>query len=367
MPNVTYRKVPHSWCLGPSHKLQKSDFNQCFASCSRSSCSCVQYRTFSDTDTNCRWVGQAEYKGTATSRTGFDAWIREAPPTKTPSGSRARTAEPRLTEAPQTSSLLQTTCSSKPGDAVLKTSDKGPLVTPRFYMHDAAIPENVLLECYAARHAHRPYGWAEDASLWLFRALVGHSHRIYNAPEARLVWSPSLSALSEATGTCNGDSHFARMDAAAKALRTSLTFRLRPQDHFVINGVASATRSPLGELGMLVSRAGFAACLDPKLCGAFKAGRFILLPWPPIPNLMEASLRASVDDEACGKTRVSRRCAPPEQRSAQLNQLRGTLKWLRLTEGVLRVHAASCSSFEELWAAPQIHNPSDCECANSAS
>ena len=63
----------------------------------------------------------------------------------------------------------------------------------------------------------------------------------------------------------------------------------------------------IAELGSLVSKgAGHAACLDPKLCGAFRGGRSLTLPWPPLPPLMTPSLRAAVDDEGCGRRRSER-------------------------------------------------------------
>ena len=65
-------------------------------------------------------------------------------------------------------------------------------------------------------------------------------------------------------------------------LKAAPSFLQRPQQHLVINAVETPMRGPLGELGTLVaSRGGHAACLDAKLCGAFKGGAAVLLELEP--------------------------------------------------------------------------------------
>ena len=65
-----------------------------------------------------------------------------------------------------------------------------------------------------------------------------------------------LHAWAEANGAPPG------MLSAASAVRAQPTFQQRPQDHLVVNGVESAMRNPLGELGALLSSRGALFCQD---------------------------------------------------------------------------------------------------------
>lgn len=233
--NASFIKVTHSWCLGTAHRLQKSSLDACIEACRKASCGCVQYRS-TPKEQNCRWVGLREHRGTSTSRAGFDAWVRagaEQPPQKSPSAADTRCGTDGI---------------------ILKASPSGPLVTPPFFMHPPPFDERSLLACYAARHKGEAYASAADAALWLVRALSAHPSRVSSPAEAQLLWMPSAAALSEAAGSCAGSSHYGRMIVAADALRSTSAYRARPQAHFVVNGVASPMRSPLGELGSLVSK-----------------------------------------------------------------------------------------------------------------
>ena len=132
--------------------------------------------------------------------------------------------------------------------------------------------------------------------------LQQHPARVPTPDRAEVIFTPTFAALSLAAGTCGGTTHFQRTLAIANTLRGQPWFSGRPQDHLLLNGVASAMRNPLGELGELVSgRGGRAACLDSKLCGFFKAERMLPLPWPPLPALQTRAVRALVNEEACGR------------------------------------------------------------------
>ena len=281
-----YSRRAESICLENTHRTSKPDFWSCYDDCRRNSCSCMQYRS-APSELNCRWAGHG-FHGTATSKAGFDAWVLDG-------------AQPLLR-----SEATGGTCIS--AGSILKPPSSGPLVTPRYFMLPPLYDDRTLLACYAAQHKGNGYPFSADSAFWLARSLAAHPARVHGPNgSAELWWVPNSAALSEAAGTCAGNSHHGRMMAAADALRSASSFRLKPSAHFVVNSVASTMRSSLGELGELVSRSGgYAACLDPHLCGAFKQERSISLPWPTIPALLTSFHRRAVDDEACGKRRMVR-------------------------------------------------------------
>jgi hypothetical protein len=134
-------------------------------------------------------------------------------------------------------------------------------------------------------------------------ALQRHPARTLEPENAQVFLALSFAALSIASGTCNGESHFGRMLATSAALKSQSWFQARPQGLLLLNGVASPLKNPLGELGQLVSsRGGHAACFDSKLCGFFVADRILPVPWMvSSAALRSQALRTQVDDEACGR------------------------------------------------------------------
>lgn len=291
-----YTLVSSAWCRHAEHRLDKNSLADCIAACRKIKCACVQFRA-SPRAENCRWMTDhlAHSKGslTAPSKIGFNAYLPIG-------GSPSMTAQVTVPKV-----KLPPACT--PGSGLdLRVPQLG---TPKFYIYPNPIDERALMRCYA-EHKHVPYPLTTDAALWMHRALLNHSSRVWSAAEASLLFVPSYAALSESASTCGSThtSHFARMVAATSLLKSAEAFRLRPHAHLVINGVESAMRSPLGELGStLASRGGHAACLDVKLCGAFKGDRVLALPWPPLAALQTAAVRASTDDEACARRRVERK------------------------------------------------------------
>ena len=174
---------------------------------------------------------------------------------------------------------------------------------PPFYLYQPPFDPRALKECFE-RNKHKQWNASTDASAWIYHALEQHTARVRIAERAEVLLYVTFSRLSEAAGLCNGQSHYRRMVAAANALKAQNSFSAHPADHLLINGVDSTTRAPLGELGQLVSaHGGRAACLDPKLCGFFRADRALSLPWPTCLGLQTDSIRTLVDDEACGTRR----------------------------------------------------------------
>ena len=153
---------------------------------------------------------------------------------------------------------------------------------PNFYLYPSPFDHEKLMACFE-RTKHKPWNVTADTGAWMYHALEKHPARVPTAERAEVLYYPTFAHLSESAGTCDGKSHYSRMVAAANALKAEHTFVMRPTDHLLVNGVESATRAPLGELGALVSgRGGFAACLDAKLCGFFKPERVLPLPWPSL-------------------------------------------------------------------------------------
>ena len=174
---------------------------------------------------------------------------------------------------------------------------------PNFYLYPSPFDHEKLMACFE-RTKHKPWNVTADTGAWMYHALEKHPARVPTAERAEVLYYPTFAHLSESAGTCDGKSHYSRMVAAANALKAEHTFVMRPTDHLLVNGVESATRAPLGELGALVSgRGGFAACLDAKLCGFFKPERVLPLPWPSLHLLQTAAVRSLVDSEACGVRR----------------------------------------------------------------
>ena len=214
---VPYHKVSHSWCLGTAHRVQRKSLDECMLSCRQAaSCQCMHYRAL-PSEANCRWVGH-DFQGTATSKAGFTAWIRE--------GAKPAHTVPEVPPAP---------CGAGSGLA-LRT--RALTAVPSFYAYPPAFDARTLETCYAARW-HRPYPAVADAAMWIHRQLLNHPARVASPGQAELLWVPSLAALSEAAGQCGGSSHFDRMAATAAALRRQEAFAQRPSHHLVINSVSS--------------------------------------------------------------------------------------------------------------------------------
>ena len=64
----------------------------------------------------------------------------------------------------------------------------------------------------------------------------------------------------------------------------------------VLVSAADTPRNLLGELGTIAAaRNASAACLDPKLCGRFRADQAVAIPWAPLPALASSSVRAAAE------------------------------------------------------------------------
>ena len=244
----------------------------------------------------------ADWRGVATSKAKplvFDAFMR--------TGAKPMTSSRPSQQLKQTPSATPPTSLCRAGSRLSLAQQPEAIATPPFFLYPPAFAADALAECYAH---HKGHAWnaSLDAGLWTYQALQQHPSRVSSAAQAEVFFVASFAQLSEAAGSCERSigSHYSRMAAAARSLRVQPAFEQRPTSHLVINGVASTMRNPLGELGELIaSRGGRAACLDAKLCGAFKADRMVPLPHASSAVLQRAMVRAIVDDEACGVKRPS--------------------------------------------------------------
>lgn len=285
---MALHRVDDHWCQGTAHRKVKDTVEDCLFSCRAANCACVQFRTKAAGGSNCRWVGANEFRGLAKSGFGFTAYVRE--------GQQFGTAA--AVQRSQRGGAVASRCPSS-GLALTRPD----AAVPAFYVYTPPFDESALVRCYRDRRRRE---WPVDEAAWLHAALLAHPARVHEPGEAAVLWMPTFAALSEAAGTCAGTSHFGRMLAAANVLRAHPAFVQRPHAHLLVNGVESALRNPLGELGVLVSsRGGRAACLAPALCGAFKADRMLVLPWAAPPHLQVRSVRAAADGFACGRGRAT--------------------------------------------------------------
>ena len=298
------------YCLGEGtpRSLTKHTIASCLSTCrhARADCACVAYREpRSQDDENCRLVAANAWRGTTKSRSGFDAYVRvgaeqttrrsTTPPSVAPTtlSHLAATAAPECTAKSIASTLL--TAASNDGASGFVEG------TPPFYLYRAEYDPSALAECYARGHAHRAWNFSADVAAWVESALSKHPARVESPDKAQTILLPTFAALSAAAGTCGGASHFGRMVATSEALKALPWFQTRPYDVLLLNGVAVATKNPLGELGQTVaSRGGRAACLDTKWCGFFAAAdKAFALPPVGAAGLLASAVRASVDEEAC--------------------------------------------------------------------
>lgn len=244
----------------------------------------LQYKdTPTQEEGNCRFTRADEYTDTRPSKMGFNAWVRVGAVGASPGAAASSTG-----------------C----GSASLRSSS--PLAPPPFFMYDDTIGHATLAACYAHTH-HNTAPWATTSlasshialSIWIWEALARHPARVLEPSAARLFVVPAFGALSEAVGSCGGTSHYDRMLAAATALRGQRSFVLHARAHVLVSA-ADTPRNLLGELGTIAAaRNASAACLDPKLCGRFRADQALAIPWAPLPALASSSVRAAADAEAC--------------------------------------------------------------------
>lgn len=285
---------PRHWCGSAPEKQRKytkRSLAACLTMCRKANkgCACVAFKD-SHEEENCKLTGTKDYGGLRASKAGFTAYVRAGAvvPVSTSAAAAAVSSIPAVSS-----------CSADSGLALLS---KAAIDVPPFYIHRPAYDEQALASCYSVQH-RRAWNFSEDSSALVEATLQRHPARVWLPDTAQVFVTPTFAALSIAAGSCGGVSHYGRMVATTTALRGQTWFNTRPQDLLLLNGVASAQKSPLGELGMLVSsRGGRAACLDPKLCGFFKADRSLTLPWvASSATLQHIAVRTQVDDEACGR------------------------------------------------------------------
>ena len=308
-----FDKASATYCVSDNREriYTKRSLSSCLGACrSKANCACVSYRE--EQEQNCKVVYAADWLGTTKSKAkpiAFDAYMR--------AGVKPSSRQPRQVVAAAAAAAAVTASRCRAGTG-LSLVQPDAAATPPFFLYPLTFDADALHECYTRRNGHA-WNTSLDPSLWVYQALQQHSSRVRSAAQAEVFFVPSLAQLSEAAGSCTraGGSHYARMLAAANALKQQPSFQQRPTEHLLVNGVVSAMRNPLGELGGLVSsRGGRAACLDVKLCGAFKGGKMLPLPWAASPTLQRAVVRELVDNEACG---VKRSAYPfGERRSATL-------------------------------------------------
>ena len=292
-----FNKASKSFCVGDNpRRYTKHSLSSCISACrARTNCKCVAHRE-SPQEQNCRLLLGDDWRGTSKSKTSppFSAYTRDG----------AQPTSSRIKPQTQSSAREASNSNCRAGSGLsLNQPVLGAAATPPFFLYPPAFEMAALAECYA-RRTGRGWNASTDAGVWVFQALQQHPSRVTSSAQAAVFIAPTLAHLSEAAGSCAGGSHFARMVSAANFLRGQPAFQQRPQDHLVVNGVESAMRNPLGELGALVSsRGGRTACLDARLCGGFKPDRMLPLPWPSSPFLQRPSVRELVDEEACGRGR----------------------------------------------------------------
>ena len=96
-----------------------------------------------------------------------------------------------------------------------------------------------------------------------------HKKRLREGEGAALFVVPAFGSLSEAVGTCDGTTHSGRMAAAAAAVAASPWFKAAPKRHVIFAGSSSEDRTPLGDLGKLLGKAGaIGVCTNRAYCSA---------------------------------------------------------------------------------------------------
>ena len=174
--------------------------------------------------------------------------------------------------------------------AAAGTAGGAPTPTPS---SPSSSPATVLSESGPAPHADLSH------ALWLHAALRGNKHRMSEGDSAALYVVPAFGSLSEATGTCEGTTHAERMSAAANALADHPWFAKFPKRHVVFAGATSEDRTPLGELGAALARAGaIGVCTSRERCSARFAKR-AEVPMLPLLSLMNPSIHPRLTSEAC--------------------------------------------------------------------
>jgi len=285
-----------SYCRGADREVKKPSFAQCEEHCASRKCACAHFG-----NGMCRFG--YTYLGLLRSHEGFSSMVRPM-----------AAAQPAALKAAEREAELARTPAEQCGSSVRSH------VPPTFYMYDG--PEFMwgerLAACYTARNGHPPWamatafrnntGWTEAGpapqadlshSLWLHASLVRHRHRTKDPSAAALFVVPAFGSLSEATGTCEGTNHAQRMAAASAAIKASAHFARVPKRHVVYSAAHSEDVTPLGELGLLLSKAGVIAwCTSKARCSArfFKRAE---IPMLPLLSLMSPAHHPRLAAEAC--------------------------------------------------------------------
>jgi len=155
-------------------------------------------------------------------------------------------------------------------------------------------------------------------ALWLHASLRSNKHRLSDGDGAALYFVPAFGSLSEATGTCEGTTHMQRMAAAAKALTDHPWFAKFPSRHVVFAGATSEDRTPLGELGAVLSKGGaIGVCTSRTYCSA-RFSKRAEVPMLPLLSLMNPSVHPKLTSEACPRGGPGVSAAPVKRRSTLL-------------------------------------------------
>ena len=286
-----------SYCRGADREVKKPTFADCESHCASRKCACAHFG-----NGLCR-MGYT-YLGLIHSKGDFSAMVR--PDAASDPGALAAQAREEATPAE--------TC----------RSSLARRMPPKFYMYDG--PEFLwgerLAACYHRKYGHAPWAMAkffknntgyteagpapqEDLShaLWLHTSLVRHRHRTKDPSAAMLYVVPAFGSLSEATGTCEGKTHTERLADAAATMKRSPWLATAAARHVVYAAADRSDLSPLGELGMLLSKAGVMAwCTSPSRCfGRFT--RRVEIPMLPLLSLMYPRVHPRLVGEACPRER----------------------------------------------------------------